>query len=44
MTEEYTIKKISNGYIVTWYINDTWEERYFEDKSDVFDFINQVME
>jgi len=42
--DEITVKKISNGYLLNYYIDFGWEERYFETKQELFDFIDQTME
>jgi hypothetical protein len=41
---ELTIRKIDNGYILLYWLLDEYVERYFESKSDLLDFINQIME
>lgn len=45
--DEFSIKKISNGYILTYLEAGTRykvEDRYFETKKEMFDFIDQILE
>ena len=41
---ELTIRKIDNGYILLYWLYDEHIERYFENKRELFDFIDQITE
>lgn len=44
MENEYFIRKISNGYILTYELNGSIEEVCFTTKAEMFNFIDQIME